>query len=82
MFVANKESLVIDYNILATQENVLAYFLPEAPLQMIKIFDEVRLATNEKYQFLQVVNHLCQTASSHLILQQCTHSYTHARAWL
>jgi len=40
--VANKESLVIDYNILATQENVLAYFLPEAPLQMLKIFDEVQ----------------------------------------
>jgi len=39
--VANKASLVVDYNILATQEGVLAYFLPEAPLEMLKIFDEV-----------------------------------------
>ena len=36
----NKESLVIDYNILASQEQVLAYFLPEAPAEMLKIFDE------------------------------------------
>ena len=40
--VANKESLVVDYNILASQEQVLAYFLPEAPAEMLKIFDEVR----------------------------------------
>ncbi len=37
---ANKESLVVDYNILASQEQVLAYFLPEAPAEMLKIFDE------------------------------------------
>jgi len=32
---------MIDYNILASQEHVLAYFLPEAPLEVLKIFDEV-----------------------------------------
>ena len=31
----------MDYNILASQEQVLAYFLPEAPAEMLKIFDEV-----------------------------------------
>jgi len=40
---ANKASLIIDYNILASQEHVLAYFLPEAPLEVLKIFDEVLL---------------------------------------
>lgn len=43
LFTANKESLVVDYNVLASQEHVLAYFLPEAPLQMFKIFDEVSI---------------------------------------
>ena len=37
----NRESLVVDYNVLASQEHVLAYFLPEAPAEMLKIFDEV-----------------------------------------
>ena len=37
----NKESLVIDYNMLATMEQVLAYFLPEAPTEMLSILDEV-----------------------------------------
>lgn len=41
MFVANKESLVIDYNMLASVEQVLAYFLPEAPAEMLQNFDEV-----------------------------------------
>ena len=39
--VANKASLIIDYNVLASHEHVLAYFLPEAPLEVLKIFDEV-----------------------------------------
>lgn len=30
----------MDYNILALQEQVLAYFLPEAPAEMLKVFDE------------------------------------------
>ncbi|XP_070557526.1 DNA replication licensing factor mcm2-like [Ptychodera flava] len=36
----NKESLVVDYNMLASEEQVLAYFLPEAPAETLKIFDE------------------------------------------
>ncbi|XP_077982229.1 DNA replication licensing factor mcm2-like [Glandiceps talaboti] len=40
MCESNKESLVIDYNKLASGEQVLAYFLPEAPTEMLKIFDE------------------------------------------
>jgi len=40
MVESNKESLMVDYNILASQEQVLAYFLPEAPMEMLEIFDE------------------------------------------
>merc|ERR1719431_1797302 len=40
MVEANKESLIVDYNVLASQEQVLAYFLPEAPTEILKIFDE------------------------------------------
>ncbi|RUS83603.1 hypothetical protein EGW08_008622 [Elysia chlorotica] len=40
MVEGNKESLVIDYNMLATMEQVLAYFLPEAPTEMLSILDE------------------------------------------
>ncbi|XP_061187853.1 DNA replication licensing factor mcm2-like [Saccostrea echinata] len=40
MVEANKESLVIDYNMLASVEQVLAYFLPEAPAEMLLNFDE------------------------------------------
>lgn len=36
----NKQSLEVDYNILASEEQVLAYFLPEAPSEMIQIFDK------------------------------------------
>ena len=41
--VANKESLVVDYNFLANEQHVqvIAFFLPEAPTEMLKIFDEV-----------------------------------------
>ncbi|XP_033116539.1 DNA replication licensing factor mcm2-like [Anneissia japonica] len=56
MCEANKESLVIDYNILASKEHVLAYFLPEAPAEMLKIFDEaakqVVLAMFQKYEMI------------------------------
>ena len=41
MVEGNKESLSVDYNMLASQEHVLAFFLPEAPAEMFKIFDEV-----------------------------------------
>jgi len=36
----NKMSLSVDYNTLANEHQVLAYFLPEAPSEMLKIFDE------------------------------------------
>ena len=36
----NKSSFELDYNKLASVEHVLAYFLPEAPLEMLAIFDE------------------------------------------
>jgi DNA replication licensing factor MCM2 len=32
---------VVEFPILAGKEHVLAYFLPEAPFQMLEIFDEV-----------------------------------------
>ncbi|XP_074609915.1 DNA replication licensing factor mcm2-like [Acropora palmata] len=40
MCEANKQSLIIDYNILANEQQVLAYFLPEAPSEVLQIFDE------------------------------------------
>ena len=40
---ANKKSLVVDYNTLANEQQVIAFFLPEAPTEMLKIFDEVPL---------------------------------------
>uniref|UniRef100_A0A7M4FMS2 DNA replication licensing factor MCM2 n=1 Tax=Crocodylus porosus TaxID=8502 RepID=A0A7M4FMS2_CROPO len=49
----NRESLVVNYEDLAAREHVLAYFLPEAPAEMLKIFDEaakeVVLAMYPKY---------------------------------
>lgn len=44
---------MVNYEDLAAQEHVLAYFLPEAPAEMLKIFDEaakeVVLAMYPKY---------------------------------
>lgn len=37
----NKSSFVVSYTDLANKEHVLAYFLPEAPFQMLEIFDKV-----------------------------------------
>lgn len=37
----NKASFVVSYTDLASKEHVLAYFLPEAPFQMLEIFDNV-----------------------------------------
>ncbi|MBN3325805.1 MCM2 factor, partial [Atractosteus spatula] len=49
----NRESLLVNYEDLAAREHVLAYFLPEAPTEMLKIFDEaakeVVLAMYPKY---------------------------------
>jgi len=36
----NKASFEVDYNILASECQVLAYFLPEAPTDVLQIFDE------------------------------------------
>ncbi|KAM9800563.1 DNA replication licensing factor MCM2 isoform X1 [Syngnathus typhle] len=50
----NKESLAVNYEDLAAREHVLAYFLPEAPTEMLKVFDEaakeVVLAMYPKYE--------------------------------
>jgi len=40
MVEANHQSLIVDYNLLYQSEEVLAYFLVEAPLEMLSIFDE------------------------------------------
>lgn len=44
---ANRESLVVDYNFLANEQHVqvIAFFLPEAPSEMLKIFDEVKVVS-------------------------------------
>ncbi|XP_012518543.1 PREDICTED: DNA replication licensing factor MCM2 [Propithecus coquereli] len=39
----NRESLVVNYEDLAAREHVLAYFLPEAPAELLGIFDEAAL---------------------------------------
>ena len=56
----NLQTLVIDYNVLACEQplQVLAYFLPEAAAEMLKIFDEaakeVVLSMYERYD--QIAN--------------------------
>ena len=40
MCEANKQSLIVSYNGLAAEQSVIAYFLPEAPKEMLSIFDE------------------------------------------
>nr|CAI5822271.1 unnamed protein product [Callosobruchus analis] len=37
----NQSSFTVEFSNLANKEHVLAYFLPEAPFQMLEIFDEV-----------------------------------------
>lgn len=41
MCESNQSSFVVEFPILANKEHVLAYFLPEAPTQMLEIFDIV-----------------------------------------
>ncbi|KOC63500.1 DNA replication licensing factor Mcm2 [Habropoda laboriosa] len=41
MCESNQSSFVVEFPILASKEHVLAYFLPEAPFQILNIFDEV-----------------------------------------
>ena len=52
---ANRESLVIDYNMLASVEQVLAYFLPEAPAEMLLSFDEVRQSPPCRETFINLL---------------------------
>ncbi|KAG8181737.1 hypothetical protein JTE90_028275 [Oedothorax gibbosus] len=40
MCEVNRQSFEVDYNFLAAEEQVLAFFLPEAPTEILKIFDE------------------------------------------
>ena len=40
----NRSSFEVDYNILASEAKVLAYFLPEAPTEVLTIFDEAAKA--------------------------------------
>lgn len=40
MVESNHQSLVVDYNLIYQAEEVLAYFLVEAPLEMLNIFDQ------------------------------------------
>jgi DNA replication licensing factor MCM2 len=37
----NRSSVVVEFPILASKEQVLAFFLPDATLEMLAIFDEV-----------------------------------------
>ncbi|XP_068082893.1 DNA replication licensing factor Mcm2 [Anabrus simplex] len=41
MCESNQSSFIVEFPILASKENVLGYFMPEAPFEMLKIFDEV-----------------------------------------
>lgn len=52
---ANKQSLVVDYNILANEHQVLAFFLPEAPAEMLRIFDEVCLLQHWSHNVMDEV---------------------------
>lgn len=36
----NKQSFDVDFNVLASEEQTLAYFLPEAPTEMLQVFDK------------------------------------------
>ena len=52
VIAANKKSLVVDYNSLANEQQVIAFFLPEAPTEMLKIFDEVCHSASSQYNVL------------------------------
>jgi DNA replication licensing factor MCM2 len=41
LFLGNLSSFVVEFPVLVAKEQVLAYFLPEAPLEMLQIFDKV-----------------------------------------
>ena len=62
----NRASFEVDYNILASECQVLAYFLPEAPTEVLTIFDEaaktvvksIRLCPSDKNVNVAVTPHL------------------------
>ncbi|VEL36793.1 unnamed protein product [Protopolystoma xenopodis] len=56
----NKRSLFVDYQHLATAEQVLAYFLPEAPQHMLQIFGEAaREVTLGRYsRYDRITSHI------------------------
>jgi len=39
--IGNMSSFVVEFPVLVAKEQILAYFLPEAPLEMLQIFDKV-----------------------------------------
>lgn len=41
MCESNHASFEVEFPVLASKERVLAYFLPEAPIEMLQIFDQV-----------------------------------------
>ncbi len=41
MYVGFQQSLVVDYNLLAKKQPPIAVLLPDAPIEMFRIFDEV-----------------------------------------
>jgi DNA replication licensing factor MCM2 len=58
----NKQSLVVNYKVLATEYEVIAYFLPEAPTEMLKIFDEV-IKFHKSIFYTYPLHHRRQTQS-------------------
>lgn len=64
-FLDNRQSFEVDYNILAAEEQVLAFFLPEAPAEVLKIFDEaakdVVLSIYPNYEKITSEIHVCIT---------------------
>uniref|UniRef100_T1J3P5 DNA replication licensing factor MCM2 n=1 Tax=Strigamia maritima TaxID=126957 RepID=T1J3P5_STRMM len=59
----NKQNFEVNYNYLAQEQHVLAYFLPEAPAEMLKIFDEaakdVVLSMFPQYERITKEIHVC-----------------------
>ena len=49
---------MVDYNVLANSEQAIAFFLPEAPMEILQIFDEV--GVEAKRLFLLRPKSACQ----------------------
>ena len=63
----NKSSFEVDYNDLARECQVLAYFLPEAPTQVLDIFDEAakNVVLNMFPNYERIAKVMYQPRSSH-----------------